>query len=262
MTKAAGETLPAPPSRKHLPQSSTRYEMFASSLVADIAAGKYPVGSLLPPEPELCVHYGLSRHTVREGVRRLVEMGLVSRQQGIGTRVISADVAPNRFSAATSLEALFSYVNGTWLRIVSERWVTADKELAQMLDCKVGQRWLEVNSYRYRKDEDTPLSQTVLYIPPAFEGIRPHLSELDHPVYQLIEEHYGQTVQDLQMVVRAVSIRADVASELRCRPNSPGLMVVRRYRGANGAELSASISTYPQSRFEVAIRYRLNWANG
>lgn len=262
MTKGLSGTPSAPTPRKHLPQSSTRYAMFASSLMADIASGKYPVGSLLPAEPELCAHYGLSRHTVREGVRKLVEMGLVSRQQGIGTKVISANVEPNNFSAATSLEALFSYVNGTWLRILGERWVTADKELAELLDCKVGQRWLEVNAYRYRQGEEQPLSQTVLYIPPAFEGIRPYLSEVDNPVYQLIEEHYGQKVQDLQMVVRAVSIRADMARELRCRPNSPGLMVVRRYRGANGAELSASISTYPQTRFEVAIRYRLNWANG
>ena len=71
-TKAA-----APPARSHLSQSTTRYEMFANSLVADIESGRYPVGALLPPEPELCAHYGLSRHTVREGVRKLVDMGQV-----------------------------------------------------------------------------------------------------------------------------------------------------------------------------------------
>jgi hypothetical protein len=34
---------------------------------------------------------------------------------------------------------------------------------------------------------------------------------------------------------------------------------VRRYRGASDALFSVSISTYPSSRFEVSIRYRLDW---
>ena len=254
-TKAA--TAPA---RSHLSQSTTRYEMFANSLVADIESGRYPVGALLPPEPELCAHYGLSRHTVREGVRKLVDMGLVSRQQGVGTKVISAQVGPNNFSAATSLEALFSYVGGTYLEIYEEGWVSADDQLARLLDCKVGQRWLKVSSYRYKQNDQQPLSHTVLYIPPAYEGIRQYLGEVNHPVYQLIEKHYGHKVQDLQMDVSALSIPTAMARKLQCRPNSPGLLVVRRYRGANDSGLSNSVSIYPQSRFQVSIRYRLNWA--
>ena len=33
----------------HLSRGTTRYEMFANSLVSDIEAGRYPVGALLPP---------------------------------------------------------------------------------------------------------------------------------------------------------------------------------------------------------------------
>lgn len=267
MPATAGKTRNKTPSqtsgastRPHLSQGTTRYEMFANSLVADIEAGRYPVGALLPPEPELCAHYGLSRHTVREGVRKLVDMGLVSRQQGVGTKVISTQVGPNNFSAATSLEALFSYVSGTYLEIYDESWVTADDKLARLLDCKVGQRWLQVSSYRYKQNDQQPMSHTVLYIPPAYEGIRQYLGEVNHPVYQLIEKHYGQKVQDLQMDVSAMTIPTAMARKLQCRPNSPGLLVVRRYRGANDSGLSNSVSIYPQSRFQVSIRYRLNWA--
>jgi DNA-binding GntR family transcriptional regulator len=246
--------------RPFLALSTTRYEMFANSLVADIESGRFPVGALLPPEPQLCAQSGLSRHTVREGVRKLVEMGLVSRQQGVGTRVISSQVGPNNFSAATSLEALFSYVSGTYLEIYDESWVHAGEKLARLLDCKVGQRWLQVSSYRYKQNDKLPLSHTVLFIPPAYEGIRQFLGEINHPVYQLIEKNYGHKVQDLQMDVSALSISTAMARKLHCRPNSPGLLVVRRYRGASDLGLSNSVSIYPQSRFQVSIRYRLNWA--
>lgn len=250
---------PATATRKTTPPSTTRYEMFANALVAEIASGAYPVGSLLPPEPELCVQYGLSRHTVREGVRKLVQMGLVTRHQGIGTRVVSSEVAPQDFAALTSLKALLSYVKETYLKILDERWVTADEALARTLDCKPGQRWLQVTTCRYKQNDKRPLSHTVLYIPPAFEGIRPYLPEFNHPVYQLIEEHYGHKVRDLQMVITAMTISPEVANWLDCEPNSPGLHVVRRYRGANDALLSISVGIYPPERFEVSIHYRLNW---
>jgi len=246
--------------RKRIAPSTTRYEMFAASLVADIESGKYPVGCMLPAEPELCSQYALSRHTVREGVRKLVEMGLVSRQRGIGTRVISKAVGPNDFTASTSLETLFSYIDGTWLKILGEKWLTADEKLANILDCKLGQSWLEVTTCRYQQNISQPLSHTVLYIAPGFAGILPHLGELNHPVYRLIEEHYGHKVRDLQLVVTALSIPPEVAAWLQCEPQSPGLHVVRRYRGTNDSYLSNSVSIYPQTRFDVSIRYQLNWS--
>jgi DNA-binding GntR family transcriptional regulator len=85
------------------------------------------------------------------------------------------------------------------------------------------------------------------------------LAEFNRPVYALIEDMYGQQVQDMQMSVTAVSIPGRLAKQLVCKSQSPGLRVVRRYRGASDALFSVSISTYPNSRFEVSIRYRLDW---
>ena len=43
----------------------TRYSTVAKDLMEGIASGRYPVGSLLPTEFELCDLYDVSRHTVR-----------------------------------------------------------------------------------------------------------------------------------------------------------------------------------------------------
>ena len=45
--------------------SETRYAQVARDLTDGIANGRFPVGSLLPTELELCEHYAASRHTVR-----------------------------------------------------------------------------------------------------------------------------------------------------------------------------------------------------
>ncbi|MBT0992728.1 GntR family transcriptional regulator [Cellulomonas sp. DKR-3] len=55
-----------------------------------IASGEWPVGSRIPPEPQLVALLGVGRNTVREAVQSLVHAGLLERRQGSGTYVLSA----------------------------------------------------------------------------------------------------------------------------------------------------------------------------
>jgi len=55
-----------------------------------IAEETYKVGDRLPPEPELCEHFGVGRSTIREAMRVLGNRGLVRVRQGEGTFVASA----------------------------------------------------------------------------------------------------------------------------------------------------------------------------
>lgn len=50
---------------------TTRANSAASELERRIVMGEYPVGSQLPPEPELAVSLGVSRTTLRDAVGRL-----------------------------------------------------------------------------------------------------------------------------------------------------------------------------------------------
>lgn len=52
-----------------------------------IASGEWPVGSKIPPEPELVAALGVGRNTVREAVRALEHAGLLEPRRGDGTYV-------------------------------------------------------------------------------------------------------------------------------------------------------------------------------
>jgi DNA-binding FadR family transcriptional regulator len=56
-------------------------------LVDALVRGDYAVGASLPTEPALCDSFGVSRTVIREAVKALESMRLVSAQQGQGTRV-------------------------------------------------------------------------------------------------------------------------------------------------------------------------------
>lgn len=62
-----------------------------SVLVESIVSGRYPPGSMLPPEPMLCQSFDVSRSVVREALKVLEEKGLAHARQGQGTTVASPD---------------------------------------------------------------------------------------------------------------------------------------------------------------------------
>jgi DNA-binding FadR family transcriptional regulator len=61
------------------------------ALVDAIVSGRYPSGSLLPPEPVLCQSFDVSRSVVREAMKVLEEKGLARARQGHGTTVSPPD---------------------------------------------------------------------------------------------------------------------------------------------------------------------------
>jgi DNA-binding FadR family transcriptional regulator len=60
-------------------------------LVDEIVSGRYPPGSLLPPEPVLCRSFDVSRPVVREALKALEEKGLARARQGHGTTITPPD---------------------------------------------------------------------------------------------------------------------------------------------------------------------------
>ena len=68
--------------------------------------GRYKSGDRIPPEVELVESLGVSRITVRAGLARLVERGLLERRQGSGTFLVRP---PGGARLAAGLERLETY---------------------------------------------------------------------------------------------------------------------------------------------------------
>lgn len=57
-------------------------------LAREIVVGRYATGSSLPAERSLATVFGVNRHVVREGLKRLAQIGLIKISQGGGTKVL------------------------------------------------------------------------------------------------------------------------------------------------------------------------------
>jgi len=63
------------------------YAEIQADLMQAIESGRLPTGCLLPSETELQETYGVSRATIRKAVEGLAAVGVVVKQQGVGTYV-------------------------------------------------------------------------------------------------------------------------------------------------------------------------------
>jgi GntR family transcriptional regulator len=63
------------------------YFQLAEVLEGEILSGRWEPGARIPSEPELCVHYNLSRATVRQALTRLEQRSLIERRKGQGSFV-------------------------------------------------------------------------------------------------------------------------------------------------------------------------------
>ncbi|GHA75272.1 transcriptional regulator [Streptomyces termitum] len=89
----------APPSGSPLPPLSVDraspvplHSQLARQLERAVADGTLPPGTLLGNEIDLAGRLGLSRPTVRQALRTLVDKGLLVRRRGVGTQVVHSRV--------------------------------------------------------------------------------------------------------------------------------------------------------------------------
>jgi GntR family transcriptional repressor for pyruvate dehydrogenase complex len=67
-------------------------DIVADDILSKLVNGVWAPGDRLPTEAELCDVYGVSRVTVREGLKKLAMMDVISIQQGRGTFVKGVDL--------------------------------------------------------------------------------------------------------------------------------------------------------------------------
>ena len=259
---ARGPAAPSvPPALVEEDDGSPRYLQIARELTAAITSGRYPVGSRLPTELELCEHFAISRFTAREAVRVLSSAGLVTRRQRVGTVVIATPDEARYTHAASSISDLFQYAQDTELRLVYIGKLALARERAQQFGAQVGDEWtyamgLRTESALEPGKTGRPICVTRLFLSPVLAGIDAKLRERKTAVYAIIEREYKVNIQRVEQELQSVALDADDAANLGSEPGSPALLVLRRYFDDRDQLLEVAENIHPGDRFTYRMQLR------
>ncbi|MGG5819410.1 GntR family transcriptional regulator [Falsiroseomonas sp. HW251] len=230
------------------------YARIEARLREAIAKGRHPVGELLPTEAELCASHRVSRHTIREALRRLAEAGLVERRQGSGSLVIAREPSRGEVHAIPSIDGLRQYAADTRL-LVRSRGVAplTPEEAAQTLGA-AGEPWLKLEGLRVGQD-GRPLATASVLIAPRFVSIETDLPERG-AIYRAIEDRFGVQAVEVVQEITAGPMPPAIAAPLKRRARDIGMHFLRRYVEADGRTMIVSRSWHPAERFTYAMRLK------
>lgn len=226
-----------------------RYQEIRRAISDDIASGRVAVGARLPTEHELCARHKVGRHTIREAIRGLVELGMVERRPRLGTSVVSSEPVSGYRWLPASAEDIAINMNATWIVRPRRTVVTADEATACRLGCDVGDRWFRFAGPRILRDRRTrePVCFSEQYVPntpQARRAIAVAAMSPDDIAHQLIEQE-----------IRADLLNEEQAAALHAEPGSAALVVVRRHIEPGGRLVAIGIHTHPSDRFSIKMQF-------
>ncbi len=241
-------------------RSLPRYMWLYQILYNGISAGTYPLGSLLPTEAQLSAEYGVSRHTVREATRRLVDAGMIVRYPSIGTVVTAThpqNSQPSFVAGLGSLQDIFSYTSQTRLEVFDQHLTTVDRAMAETMQCEPGSKWLRLDARRLLVENDRVLSYTRTYLRPEFEGIVARLRGKHPSFFQMLRDDYGQDVRRVHQQIEATLMPEVAQQELGIEEGSPALLMLRAYYDPHNRLLVVSENYYIADRFKLQSDWTL-----
>jgi GntR family transcriptional regulator len=200
------------------------YFQIAEQLRSALEAGDLTPGSRLATEIAFASKLGVSRPTMRKAMEQLVGKGLVVRQRGVGTRVVSRKVM--RHLELTSLyDDLSSSGQRPATDVLSNDVQPASAEVAQALGLPEGTPVLAL--VRIRSVMDQPIAQLTNYLPASRLTLT--TADLhDHGLYQLLRQA-GITLHSAAQVIGA---RTATAAEARLLGERKGAALLTMQRTA------------------------------
>ncbi|HYG45080.1 MAG TPA: GntR family transcriptional regulator [Bordetella sp.] len=239
--------------------SQPKYVQLAQTLLNEIESGVFKIGDQLPTEFDLCGQFGVSRFTAREALKRLVELGIVSRQARVGTIVIAGTPQRNYRQQLGSVGDLYQYATDTSLRIDRSNKETLDAASARFLRSSPGETWLHVHGRRYVASNPLPIAYTEIWIAPPFRALQGLKGDLHQAVHSLIEEQFGEEVFTVEQEIHAVTLRAATARELSTKPGTAGLKITRYYLNQRGELIECAVSTHAAEHFTYSSVFKRGW---
>jgi GntR family transcriptional regulator len=242
----------------NLTSQQPRYIQLAQALMNDVHDGRYKVGDLLPTEHELCAQFGVSRFTVRQAMRQMIQLGMVVRQPGVGTRLVSTETTSVYRQGLEQVSDILHYAADTELHILRTRELVIETgELADFLAATPGQVWLRIDAVRRTtRRGEKPICFTEVFLPPAFRSLRGVKGRVPDAIYKMIEQQFGEKTVEVRQELSAGALPRALAEEISATPRSPCLWITRVYLNARRQVVEATRSAHPADRFRYQQVFR------
>lgn len=201
------------------------HEQLYEIMRGNILHGEWKVGEMIPPEPELIQRYEVSRITVRQALNRLVNEGLIYRQQGRGTFVAEPTLEQGLTRIISFTEDMKQRGLSPGTKVLYSELIPAPADIADRLMIPPGEELSRLERLRMANYEPMSIEESFIVY-----RYCPGLLEYDYsqtPLREILERRYGIRLVYARQVIRAVMATPTRANLLSIPQRSPLLFIER-----------------------------------
>jgi GntR family transcriptional regulator len=219
-------------------------------LLEEITSSQLQPGSKLPSEGELAKRFQVSRATVREAVRGLVEAGYVSRRRGSGSYVTERKRMPHGLDSTLSYLAMIESAGvAAGMRLLHASFEQCSND-DSALQLGRGETVLAVE--RVRTADDQPVIYSHDRIPARLLRADLDLRNLDPSLFALLRSS-GHAADHATATLRAVASTSQTAKVLGIRRGKPLLYIEEIDYDRDGMPVMLSREWHVSEAFDVRI---------
>jgi GntR family transcriptional regulator len=229
------------------------YHQLETALKARLESGEWPPGAQFPNEERLCEDYGVSRVTVRQALRELVQRGLIVRRQGRGTFVADVTLTAGVRGLASFTDEMKALGRKVSSRVLQVEVRPAREDVAIPLGLKAGEPIVRIG--RLRLGDEHPIAIQVAHLPAR---LVPGLEDVDFAgtsLYGVLENQYGLVPVEAVETFRVGRVTSSEAELLAASRGQCVFRVTRITVGRNGP-FEMTHSVIPGDQYQVRLVLR------
>lgn len=227
------------------------YDQVKKYVTGKISTGRWPAGMKLPSENEFVSELGMSRMTIHRGLRELMNEGIITRIQGVGSFVAEPPVRSELFEIRDISEDITLRGHEHSATLIKLEAIRSDAELALSFDLRPGAKIFHSLMVHY--EDELPIQLEERFVAPHFAP-----AYLDQDFTMATPSRYLQGIADateIEHVVYAIAPDEKTCELLKLAKGEPCLLLQRR-TWVDGRPATKSRFTYPGSRHSLGGRYR------
>lgn len=220
------------------------YAQLYDILLEKLKNGEYRKNDVLPTEAEFEEMFGVSRITARRALAELVAKGLVKRQAGIGTMVISTSEKQN-------VKTRISLIDGQQTQAIARNNlslapVPLPEPIARLFDADNA---LLLTRTIYRKNE-VPAQVNYIYLTPRLNMLT--LSDLEKGLYCALEQR-NENIDAFEDIITAELPTPEDCAILNVASSTPLLVKTRKGYNEQGQLVEYTIAKHIARYYQYIV---------
>jgi GntR family transcriptional regulator len=209
-----------------------------------------------PSEIELAKLYGVSRVTVRQALERLAAAGLVKREHGRGTTVVSP---PELALDLTLLRGINEELRAAGVRgrvqLLEQRVEVPPVEIAAALHMQAGEQAVLLRRLAFAND--VPLSINRSWFPLKLVPGLDRMSLENASVWSTLAEHHGIQLVSAESKIEVVESQAEESRILQVSYEAPLIRLMRCFLDQSQRRVEYSISLWRTNQMRLSFIQKL-----